>query len=108
MRRFLAIAVLLTVSGAGVTAHPDERQHSYTPPRGFVPDAETATRIAEAVLIPIYGKESIQNERPFRATLDDGIWTVRGRLPLGAMFGGVALIEISKSDGRILRVTHGK
>jgi hypothetical protein len=29
----------------------------HVPPKGFVPDAVTASRIAEAVWIPIYGEE---------------------------------------------------
>jgi NTF2 fold immunity protein len=32
---------------------------------------------------------------------------VEGSLPKGAK-GGVALAEISKEDGRIIRVSHGK
>ena len=30
---------------------------------GFVPDKETARKIAEAVLIPVYGKDSIEDEK---------------------------------------------
>lgn len=84
-----------------------EKQHSFEPKEGFVPDEGTAIRIAEIVLIPIYGEEKIKSERPFRATLKNGIWTVEGTLPQGFL-GGVAIIEISKRDARILRVSHGK
>ena len=37
---------------------------SYAPKDGFVPDAMTAVKIAEAVLTPVYGKEKIESERP--------------------------------------------
>jgi hypothetical protein len=48
------------------------------PPRaGYVPDSATAVRIAEAVLMPIYGKEHIESERPFIAELKDRVWTGR-------------------------------
>ena len=47
---------------------------------GFVPDKETATKIAEAILIPVYGKDSIEDERPFTATLKGNTWTVGGTL----------------------------
>ena len=77
------------------------------PKNGFVPDAESAVRIAEAVWIPIYGKESIERQRPFEARLQDGVWHVAGSLPKGIK-GGVALAEIQKTDEKILRVTHGK
>ncbi len=83
------------------------QKHSYVPPKGFVPDEQTAMRIAEAIWSPIYGEEKIQREKPFVATLRDGVWTVEGSLPKG-WAGGVALAEISKKDGRILRVSHGK
>ena len=56
---------------------------------------------------PIHGEAKIDGEKPFRASLKDGAWTVEGSLPPGAK-GGVALAEISKEDGRILRAIHGK
>lgn len=77
------------------------------PPGGYVPDAETAKRIAEAVWLPIYGEKEIANERPFNAILSDGIWTVTGSLPYDCC-GGVAEIEIRKTDGKIIRVFHGE
>jgi hypothetical protein len=87
-------------------AYGDE-VHSYTPPGGFVPDAQTAIRIAQAILVPIYGDESIEREKPLVATLDGNVWTVRGTLPPGSL-GGTAIVEISKADARVLRVSHGK
>jgi NTF2 fold immunity protein len=82
--------------------------HSATRPQGYVPDAATAITIAVAVLEPIYGRERISRQKPFKATLVDGIWTVEGSLPKQYDKGGVAVAEISKEDGRILRVSHGK
>ena len=80
---------------------------SYQPKDGFVPDAATAIAIAQAVWGPIYGQERIAQEKPFKAVLRKGVWTVEGSLPRGYM-GGVALAEIAKQDGRVLRVVHGK
>jgi len=82
-------------------------EKGYVPRDGFVPDARTAIRIAEAVLGPIYGEAKIQAERPFKATLSKGTWIVEGSLPEG-WDGGVATVKISKRDGRILFVIHGK
>lgn len=80
---------------------------SYMPAGGFVPDAATAIRIAEAVWLPIYGKK-VLSEKPYQARPNSkGVWIVEGYLPKD-MKGGVAYIEISKRDGRILEVTHGK
>ncbi len=84
-----------------------EQIHRVKPVAGFVPDEATAIKIAEAVLIPIYGEEQITRERPFQATLNGKTWVVRGTLH-GGGFGGVAVAEISKEDGRILRVSHGR
>jgi len=98
---FLLVTLLLTSSClfAG-------EKHSCKPETGYVPDEATAIKIAEAVWYPIYGKE-INNEKPFKAMLKDGTWIVTGSLPEGRL-GGVAIAEISKNDGRILRVSHGK
>src|SRR5512135_1855306 len=89
----------------------ESEKHSFKPDNGYVSDATTAIKIAEAVLTPIYGENVIKNERPFKAVLKDGVWTVEGtlRCPEGERCtGGVAIIEISKDDGKILRVSHGK
>lgn len=70
-----------------------------------MPDEKTAIRIAEAVLIPIYGEKEIASERPFKATLKDGVWTVTGTLPPNFM-GGTAIVRLSKADARIILVAH--
>ncbi|GAA0534712.1 hypothetical protein FHS83_003095 [Rhizomicrobium palustre] len=82
-------------------------EHSYTPPQGFVPDERTAISVAEAILTPIYGSNKIRSERPFKAMLKGDVWVVSGSLPRG-WGGGVAVIELRKDDGRVLRVSHGK
>jgi hypothetical protein len=84
-----------------------EPPHSYIPPNGFVPDSLTAVRIATAVWKPIYGERQIEGEQPYRATLRDGTWRVEGSLP-DDYVGGVAIAEIAKRDGHIIRVSHGK
>jgi hypothetical protein len=72
---------------------------------GYVPDEQTAISIAVAVWIPIYGKELIESEKPYKATLEDGVWTVTGSLPEGYN-GGTAIADISQESGCILRVIH--
>ncbi|MBZ5694424.1 MAG: YbbC/YhhH family protein [Acidobacteriia bacterium] len=88
----------------------------YTPKSGYVPDSDTAVKIGEAVLIPVYGEKQIASERPFHASLKDIVWTVAGTLhcPDGkggittSCVGGTAAVQISKLDGRILFMTHYK
>lgn len=42
---------------------------SYVPAEGFIPTADIAVKIAECVLLEIYGKESIEKEKPFSVNL---------------------------------------
>jgi hypothetical protein len=78
-----------------------------TPKNGFIPDATTAIKVAEAILSPIYGEKQIMSERPFHAALSNGTWTVSGSLPQG-WEGGVVTISIDKQTGKIISYIHGK
>jgi hypothetical protein len=102
--QFIAVA-LLGVVIAAVAA--ETAKFSFKPKDGFVPTKEVAIKIAVAVWEPIYGVEHIVAEKPYQARLTNGVWIVEGSLPQGAV-GGVAEAEISKDDGRILRVSHGQ
>ena len=106
MRKTIMLFGFFLVSISIMLASVSQR-HSVVPSNGFVPDEKTAIKIAEAVWIPIYGERQIQSEQPFVASLKNGVWTVEGSLPKG-WDGGVAIAEIAKRDGRILRVSHGK
>ena len=57
-----------------VTSRVSPQPHSYVPKDGFVPDAHTAIRIAEAVWIPIYGEQKLKKEKPFHAQYRDDHW----------------------------------
>lgn len=73
----------------------------------YVPNEETAIKIAEAIWLPIFGNE-IYNKKPFIAKLNTktNIWVVHGTLKEEK--GGVPFIEIQKSDCKILKVYHEK
>ncbi len=82
-----------------------------------VPDAATAVSIGEKALAKIYGKQKIDAEKPFRATLSHGIWRiygtlyckdVNGNVITDACVGGVAIADIRERDGKVLRTTHEK
>ncbi len=111
MSRFLGVVftvlALSILSTFVTTAIGYDGEKGVVPDAGFVPDEVTAIRIAEAVLIPIYGQKKVGSERPFSAKLTKGVWKVEGYLPEGAS-GGVAEVRIDKRDGRILHVIHGK
>ena len=79
---------------------------SVHPNDGFVPDEATAVKVGEAVAIAQYGETTISHERPFRARLRGGIWTVQGTLHPEGAYGGTAVIRVRKEDGAILFMTH--
>lgn len=108
MRKSAQFILGFAVLAAAVIFAAETTKHSVKPKDGFVPDAKTAIKIAVAVWEPIYGEDQIAGQKPYRARLDtNGVWIVEGSLPKGYL-GGVAIAEIAKEDGRILRVSHGK
>jgi hypothetical protein len=100
----LFIGVFTAFSSFGTD---DLKPHSTTPKNGFVPNKQVAIQIAVAVWTPIYGKENIEKQMPYKAWLEDGIWRITGTLPQNVV-GGVASAEIQKSDAKIVRISHGK
>ena len=109
-----ALFVTSLLAGGGVLlAAIESTKQTVKPPAGFVPDAKTAIKIVVAVWEPIYGEKEIAREKPYKARLGtNDIWVVEGSFHAGrldaAAKGGVAIAEISKEDGRILRVSHGR
>ena len=77
------------------------------PVNGLVPNDTVAIKIAEAVWLPLYGKE-IYSLRPFYATLDSqtNIWTVN--TSSHSTFGGMIMIKLQKMDGKILIVVRNR
>ena len=107
--RFCALVVPMLLY-CGLLIEPStgwSQTTTFVPKAGFVPTANTAIVIAEAVLEPIYGKAQIEGERPLQAHLSGEIWIVTGTLKSGGI-GGVAMVRISKKTGTILSVIHGK
>ncbi|MBZ5535620.1 MAG: hypothetical protein LAO31_06660 [Acidobacteriia bacterium] len=96
-------AVLTQLEQRRSSLKADGRDSS-RPLQGFVPDKETAVRIAEAVWIGLYGQKGIELRKPYKAELDKGVWTVTGTC-LDEGTPRVPMARISKWDGAILRVT---
>jgi ATP-dependent Clp protease ATP-binding subunit ClpA len=73
------------------------------PPAGIVPDEATAICIAEAIWIPVFGRDRVEQQRPVRVDPHEDSWVVRGNPSKDAEH--VALtVTIDKRDGRILWV----
>lgn len=103
MYKLLLLSILISISPLS----KGDTLANQMPKTGVVPDAATALKIAEAIWLPIYGKD-IQSQKPFQVTINKAgtIWTVQGtRKQLSP--GGTTYIEIQKSDCKILKVTHG-
>lgn len=122
-RRFLrvfggvtALGVTLTsASQAGAhTAREIEVMNAWTKqrgivrPDGFVPDKKTALKVAEAILISVYGEKQFAAEQPLKiALVDNDVWLVWGSLDPRRL-GGTAVIKISKRTGKVLFLGHGQ
>ena len=104
MKHFFLLLATLVSTTAVLSA---QSSHNHKPAEGCVSDASTAIAIAQIILKKTYGEDNMARQMPLTASIKSGIWTVEGTLPKNHV-GGVALIEIRKDDGKILRVTHGK
>ena len=98
MKRVVISALLLlcVFSAAQTPSDHDEFTYnrrllkSFQPPvpkDGYVPDKETAIAIAYAIAVPVFGKKSMDEERPFRAELEGGVWMVLGTLHCSSCVG---------------------
>ena len=71
---------------------------SYVPAEGFIPTADIAVKIAECVLLEIYGKESIEKEKPFsEMCIRDRRWEGLRRMT-----------DLPRSIIRCLRISMGR
>ena len=84
-----------------------------------IPDAATALKIAEPILVKTYGKHQVDYERPFSVRLIGDVWIISGTLCCpdkrgqricepGRCVGGVAELKLRQSDGSVLSIRHGK
>ena len=75
--------------------------------QGAIRNARVATVVAEVILSDIYGEANIRRQRPFKATIKNGLWTVTGSLPKDHIIvGGTAEIVLRKSTGEVIRIVH--
>jgi hypothetical protein len=75
------------------------------PKEGYVPDKDTAIKIAEVILIRLYGERDVTSQKPYVVTEDENIWWVCGTLKkdeLGSSFS----IAISRQTAAVLYLEH--
>lgn len=73
----------------------------------IIKDSITAINIAEPILFSVFGKENITKQRPYKTTLIDSCWEIKGTLPRGYV-GGTFSIIINAADCKVLNLSHGK
>jgi hypothetical protein len=73
----------------------------------IIKDSSTAVKIVEPILFSIYGKENIENQKPYETYLIENYWIITGTLPKG-MLGGTFLIIIDARNSKVLKISHGK
>jgi hypothetical protein len=101
---FVRLFVLSMVMAGACCAQDPWKQ-----PYGLVPDKETAIKIAEAVLFPLYGEDEIKKERPYKVELRDGVWELHGSMPTlkdSLVVGGTFYVKILQSDARVIDIGH--
>lgn len=107
----IAIVSVPLAPGQTPTSRPipvkvdSEKERYPAPKEGLVPDKETAIKIAEVVLVRLYG-EGIKSQRPYVVKEDDYIWWITGTLPKDS-FGIEFKIGISRHTAAVLYLTVG-
>jgi hypothetical protein len=109
MKRVIEAALLFAT--LGMSAQEPKRDMAVR-----VPDAETAVRLAEPLLVKTYGKCKIESEKPLQARLTGDIWIVTGTLWCsdGAggrthrCVGGTAEVKMRQANGKVLSIAHYK
>jgi hypothetical protein len=95
----VTIAIVAVISGKAVA-------QSFEPTRDVVPDSTTAIAAGGAFLLAYYGKFRL-NSPGYNAHLNGDVWTVWERLPCpdeNVCLGPAPTLEMSKRDGRVLRI----
>ena len=64
-----------------------------------------AVKMAEKEFVKRFGKKVLE-QRPWIISETNNMYMIRGTLR--TLLGGVATIEIRKSDGSVIRCTHGQ
>jgi hypothetical protein len=98
------IVVLLLTMVAFENGSGQTRLH-----RDYVADEKTAERIAEAVLISLYGRERVSTEKPLHVeSAGKDLWLVQGVIRNPEATGGNFGVWINKHSGCLSIIEHMK
>ena len=73
----------------------------------IIKNQETLISVIEPILFDIYGKENIEDQKPYRINDFENYYVVNGTLDKNYV-GGTFLIIIDNRNAQILKMTHGK
>jgi hypothetical protein len=93
----LTLAIVAPISGGAVA-------QSFAPTRDVVPDSQTAIAAGGAFLLAYFHGKGNPDSPGYDAELKGDVWTVWERLPCTNCIGGGPTLEMSKTDGRVLRI----
>lgn len=79
----------------------------FVPRGGFVPDEDTAVKLADVTLTRLFGGIESASWKPYSVELVENCWVVQGHKK-NAATGGTVELRISKADGRISYVILGQ
>lgn len=91
------LAIVVAISGGAVA-------QSFAPTRDVVPDSKTAIAAGRAFLLAYFHGKHQPDSPGYDAELKGDVWTVWERLPCKICLGGGPTLEMSKRDGRVLRI----
>lgn len=103
MRKIFGVLLILTLVLFGRSQKPVETHPDY------VPDAKTAQRIAEAVLIGQFGEQRVNEQMPLVAqSTSKTSWLVQGHLKDVKGAGGNFGVWVNKHDASVKIMEHMK
>jgi hypothetical protein len=83
-------------------------QNAKTSPFAVIQDSVTAIKVAEAILLPMYGEKNFKQYLPLRAYLkEERIWVVESSNKY-EFLGSTPNIELQRSDCKVLKIAKGK
>lgn len=77
------------------------------PDRLLITTRELAISVAEPILFSVYGEDNIKDERPYAVYNIGNNWIMSGSLAKDHD-GGTFLLVMDATNGRIVRIIHGK
>jgi hypothetical protein len=111
VRAAILIALIAGLSATSCTSLTRE-EPAFIPKDGFIPNEQVARDVAGTILSEVYGRQAIEQQKPLKVSLKNGVWHVEGTLPPAPKghlaVGGVAKILIEKRKATVISAQHGE